>query len=521
MIPFAAVNLTTLAGFLAVLAIVAGITVWASRKSRSTSQFLTAEGSLSAGQNAWAIAGDYMSSATLLGGTGLVFVAGLDGMYLLVAALIGFVIVLLLIAERMRNSGKFTLGDILAFRLKERPIRAAMGFGTLTVSVVYLLSVIVGGGVLMNALLGFSFTVSVLLTMAILVAFVLAGGMLATSWVQIIKAFLLVTLVSTLAIWVLGENGFSLNALFADAAQRHPAGEAYLANGLLWTNEISAISTFMAFAFGVAGLPHVLIRFFTVPDADSARRSVGWGTIIIGAVFIAVILIGFGARTVLPDSTVARIDPAGNLTAPILAEYLGGGKGSLGGDLLLAFFGGVALATILAVMAGIIIASSGIIAHDLWKNVVRRGRMSDREEVLVARVGAAAVAAAATVLALAAGSGFNLALLVALAFSIAAGANAPAMLLALTWRRFNTTGAITGMFTGLVSAVVLIVLSPAVWPGPDSEGSPVELANPAILAIPLGFLGCYLGTVFSRREPRASTLFNELLVRQHTGLGVK
>jgi cation/acetate symporter len=512
----AAINTTSLGGFLVIMAIVAAISLWASRRNKSTSDFLAAKGSLTAGQNGWAIAGDYLSSASLLGGVGLMFLGGLDGMYIAASTVMGFVLVLLLIAERMRNAGKFTIGDVLAQRLNQRPVRTAVGVSALAVSIVYLLSVLVGGGVVIRALLGFSYPASVLLTMGLMLGFVLLGGMLGASYVQIFKAFILVTLVATMVIWVLGKSDFSLNQLFTRAAERHPAGQGFLNSGLLFKDDIDTISLFMAFTFGVAGLPHVLIRFFTVPNAVAARRSLGYGLTIVTSVLLVTTILGAGARALLPAVDLARIDPGGNLAVPVLAQFLGGGEGSTGGDLFLAIFSGVAVATILAVVAGIIIASAGTIAHDLWRNVVRGGRMSDREEFVVARIGAAVVAVVATVLAIAAGEGFNTALLVALGFSIAAASNVPALILTLTWPRFNTTGAVTGIVVGMVSAVALIVLSPPVWPGPASAGSPIELTNPAIIAMPLGFLGCYVGTLLSRRREAG---YEELLVRQHTGLG--
>jgi cation/acetate symporter len=513
----ASVKALPLVVFGGVLAITLGITWWASRRTRSATEFWAAGRGISAPQNGLAIAGDYMSAAAFLGVSGLIFLYGFDGYVTGVAALVSFIPVLLLLAERLRNAGKFTMADVLAYRLNARPARSAAAAGTICVVAFYLVAQMIAAGALIEALAGLKFPVAVLLTGGAMLVYVIFGGMLATTWVQIIKAVLLLTGVLVLAVWALGKVDFRFNELLDRAAKASGKGDAYLGPGLLFTKPLDAVSTGLAFALGTAGLPHILMRFFTVPDARAARRSAGWAVLFIGVFYVLVMIVGVGARGLLGPSGEQLAGNGGNLAAPSLAQFLGGGPGTAGGDVFFAVISAVAFATILAVVAGLTIAASGAVAHDVWSNVVRRGA-SEREEVNVGRIAAAVIGAVAIVLAILAGKDFNIQFLVGLAFSMAASANFPALLLALVWRRFNTAGALTGVAFGLVSSIVLIVLSPTVWPGPDSHGSPFPLTNPAIVTIPLGFLGCVLGTLVSRPEER---VYDQLRVRSETGLGAE
>jgi cation/acetate symporter len=482
------VNVTRLVAFALLVAITLAITVWASRRTRSATEFYAAGRSISGPQNGLAIAGDLMSAATFLGFTGAMYLSGFDGWIMPAVTLVAFVLILLLFAERMRNAGRFTVADVLSFRLRERPVRAATATATVFVAVIYLVAQLVGAGVLIRALTGLSFVPAVIVTGAAMLAYVVFGGMLATTWVQIVKAVLLMTAGVALSLGVLFSVGFDLGALFTTAAANHPAGDAYLAPGGSGRSFLDTVSVALAFAIGTAALPHILIRFFTVPDARQARSSAGWATGLIGAFFVMTAIIGFGARAVLPPEFAQQVGKSGNLTAPLLAEYLGGGPGTTGGDLFTAFVAAVAFATILAVVAGLVLSASGAVAHDLWTNVVRRGRPT-AGETRIARLAAAGIGAVAIVVTLVAGPDFNVAFLVGLALSVAAGANFPALLLALTWRRFTTVGALVGIITGLVTSIVLIVLSPAVWPGgPESAPYPVEY--PTLVAIPVGFAAC-------------------------------
>jgi cation/acetate symporter len=291
----------------------------------------------------------------------------------------------------------------------------------------------------------------------------------------------------------------------------------FLKPGLMHPDAINGISFGLAFLLGTAGLPHILIRFFTVPDARAARRSVGWAVLLIGLFYVMIMIIGVGARAIL-GSGAEEASAGGNLAIPLLVEELGGGAGTVGGDVFLAVVSAIAFATILAVVAGLVISASGAMAHDLWSNVVRRGEAGEREEVRVARIAAIVLGMLAIGVAIAAGEGFNVSILVGLAFAVAASANLPALLCALFWPRFNTAGAVTGVLGGLAASLILIALSPAVWPGPDGEGSPIPLSNPALLSFPIGCLSCWLGTVLSR-EPRAERAYHELHVRAETGIG--
>ena len=521
MTPLAAnVNELALSIFAVVVAVTLAITYWASKRTRSATEFWAAGRGITGVQNGLAIAGDYMSAASFLGIAGLIFLFGFDGFLYSVGFLVAFLTVLFLLAERMRNAGKFTIADVLAFRLNQRPARAAAALGTLVVAAFYLIAQMVGAGVLIQALVGIDFPLAVLLTGAFMLCYVVFGGMIATTWVQIIKAVLLMSATIVLTLLVLNRIGWNPVDLFNKARAKSPEGAAYLKPGLFLTSPIDTVSLGLALVLGTAGLPHILMRFFTVPDAKAARSSVVWAMFLIGTFYLMTTALGFGARAVLGSAGEEAAGTGGNLAAPLLAQSIGGGEGTVGGDLFLAVIAAVAFATILAVVAGLVISASGAMAHDIWSNIVRRDRDSEREEVVVARIAAIAVGAIANLIAIIGGSGLNVSFMVGLAFAIAASANFPALLLALTWRRFNTTGAVAGVLFGVISSIALIIMSPGVWPGPDSEGSPFSLENPGIISIPLGFVGCWLGTVLSR-EGRAERTFHELYVRSETGLGAE
>jgi cation/acetate symporter len=352
-----------------------------------------------------------------------------------------------------------------------------------------------------------------------MLVYVVFGGMLATTWVQIIKAALLLVVGGAMCVGVLWKFNFNPIGLFQAAADNHPNGDAYLAPGGSSANPLNTLSSAVAYAIGTAALPHILIRFFTVPDARAARRSVGWAVGVIGVFFIMTSIIGYGARAILPLGS-EKATAGGNLTAPLLAQHLGGGEGSFGGDVFIALVSAVAFATILAVVAGLVLSASGALSHDLWFNVVKRRTPTEREGTIVARVAAAGVGAVAIVLTILLGSGINVALLVGLALSIAASANFPALALSLAWKRFNTGGAVAGITVGLISSVVLIVLGPQVWPGGAAE-APFPLTFPVLVTIPLGFVACWIGAMISKPDPRQDVAFTELTVRSQVGLGAE
>lgn len=489
------------------------ITFWAARRTRNRHDFWAAGGRLSASQNGLAIAGDVISAATFLGFVGLIFLAGLDGFVLPVAVLAGFLLLQVLLADRLRNTGRFTATDVVFARLGTRSARAAMATTTLVISTVYLVAQLVGGGVLISALTGVTFPVAVLTASAFMLTYVLFGGMLATSWVQIIKAVLLITAGIAVFVAVLAQTGFNAIEIFDRAKENSGHGDAYLGSGNILAHPLDAISTTLAFCFGIAGLPHVLMRFFTVPDSRTARRSLSVATLLIGAFVAMVSIIGYGARALLDKEAQAAVGAGGNLATPLLAQALGGGPGTLGGDLFLAAVAAVAFATILAVVAGLLISAASSVAHDVYAGMIRKDHASDTEEVRMARITAVVIGAVAITITLAAGSDFNVAFLVGLALAVAASTTFPVLLLCLTWRRFTATGAVCGIAAGLISSVSLIVLSPSVW-GADA---PVSLTNPAVISMPFGFLGCYLGSVLGRRRA-SKDRFAQFSVMAETGL---
>jgi cation/acetate symporter len=402
---------------------------------------------------------------------------------------------------------------VASFRLNARPARTAAAIGTLTVVGFYLIAQMIAAGAIVEGLAGIHFPIAVIGTGVAMLVYVLFGGMLATTWVQIVKAVLLLIAVLTMTIWVLGKFNFNPFDLIDGAIAKSKDGKNFMAPGLLLTKPLDTISVGLAFALGTAGLPHILIRFFTVKDSRAARGSVGWAVFFIGCFYVMAAVIGIGCRALLGPAAETAAGKGGNLAAPLLAQTLGGGEGTTGGDIFFAVISGIAFATILAVVSGLVISASGAVAHDLWTNVIRRERSSEEQEVYVGRIAAAVVGAIAIVLAILAGKGFNIQFLVGLAFSVAASANFPALLLSIVWRRFNTAGALIGVAVGLISSIALIILSPTVWPGPDHEGGPY----PAIVSIPLGFLACVLGTLLSGQ--RSEERFNELRVRSETGYG--
>src|SRR3954467_8250931 len=500
-----------------VLATTLLITRWAAKRTKSTNEFWAAGRGIAGPFNGIAIAGDYLSASTFLGYAGLMYLYGFDGWVFGLGALLSFLPILYLMAERMRNAGKYTVADVLSFRLRERPIRIATAFNTLLISGIYLVAQLIGAGAVIEALAGISFPVAVMICGVFMVVYVVFGGMLATTWVQIIKAVMLMIAGVVVAIAVLAKFNFSPGQLLDGAARNHPDGQAILGPGTYLTSPVAIISTGLTIFIGTAGLPHILTRFFTVPDARAARKSVLVTIGIIASFTALVTIIGFGARAVLGQGASEAVGKGGNNAAPLLAQALRGGARPMGGGIALALFSAAACATILAVVAGLVIASAGAIAHDLWKNVLGRG--SEEGERKVARIASIGVGVVAILGTLAIGSGFNVTVLVSMAFVFAASANFPPLLLALLWRRFNTTGALTGIAFGIVASVVMIVLSPPVWPGPDSQGSPSSLTFPGLVTIPIGFLGCFLGTMLGKAEASTERSYDELLVRSETGIG--
>lgn len=525
---------TSLVMFLLFIAVTLGITYWASKRSSGANAFFAAGRRITGWQNGVAIAGDYMSAASFLGIAGLIAFTGYDGFMYSVGFLVAYLTVLLVIAEPLRNAGKYTMADVLAYRLSPRPVRAMAALSTLTVSTFYMIAQMVGAGALVALLLkgsGISFQTAVIGVGVLMIVYVVFGGMLATTWVQIVKAILLMAGTVLLSILVLAHFDFNLSNFFAAVGHvtYHDHGQVvvkdFLVPGLRYKPPYGAldlISLGAALVFGTAGLPHILVRFYTVPDAKTARNSVVWATVLIGAFYIMTTFLGFGAATIVGRDYIVSHGGT-NMSAPLLAQ-------SLAGDIFFAFISAIAFATILAVVAGLTISASTSFAHDFWTNVIHKGvERRPGEEVLVARISAFVVGAASIVLAVVLGPTANVAFLVGLAFAVAASANLPVIVLSIFWRRFNTAGAVTGLAAGLLASIGLILVSPSLMAidPPTVVGAArhliqakawFPLENPGILSIPLGFIGAIAGTLLSH-EPTSQHKFNELLVRSNTGLG--
>lgn len=508
--------------FLVFIVVTLGVTYWAARKSSGSSAYFAAGRSITGWQNGLAVAGDYMSAASFLGIAGLIAFSGYDGFMYSVGWLVAYLTVLLVVAEPLRNAGKYTMADVLAYRLSPRPVRAMGALSTLTVSTFYMIAQMVGAGALVTLLLkdsGINFQTAVIGVGLLMIVYVVFGGMLATTWVQIIKAVLLMSGTILLSFLVLKHFGFSFSNFFNAVAnvQYHDASgnlvtQNFLTPGLRYKPPYGAldlISLGLALIFGTAGLPHILIRFYTVPDAKTARISVVWAMAIIGLFYILTTFLGFGAATIVGRDFIAQ-NGGTNMSAPLLAKVIAG-------DVFFAFISAIAFATILAVVAGLTISASTSFAHDFWTNVLKHGKETTaREEVRVAQITAFVVGGISMAIAIALGPTANVAFLVALAFAVAASANLPVIVFSLFWKRFNTKGAVGGLATGLLASLILISISPSVM-----KTNPIfPLENPGIISIPLGFLGAIIGTLLGR-EPAAEAKYDELNVRANTGLGAE
>ncbi len=594
----------TLAVFGAVIALTMFVTYVAAKRVKSASQFYAAGRSVSGVQNGWAIAGDYLSAASFLGVSGLISLYGFDGFMYSVGWLTAYITVLLVIAEPCRNIGKYTLGDILAFRNDPKAAKTMAATSTIVVSILYLTAQMVGGGVLVKTLVGIEYEVSLVAVGALMLAYVLFGGMIATTWVQIIKAALLVIASLLLVTLTWAPYGFSLPgfleavvsdqkvqarvaSLIGDQATNmtpDQLGQRFLEPGLLFTDPVDQISLGMALVLGTAGMPHILMRFFTVPTARDARVSVLWAMAIIGGFYVLTLFLGSGAAINIGATKIIAMDEGGNMAGPLLAQYLGGGPDSMLGNFLLAFVAAVAFATIVAVVAGLLLAAASAMSHDIWVGIVKREHATQLEEVRAARISTIIVGSVAIIIGIVA-KGQNVAHLVALAFAVAASSNLPCILLTLYWKRCNTGGIVLGMTVGAISAIALVLVSPNMtYPlavratneraiqiatetidkigaeratatdatvqatldkaiaaqekakaaardviaklGDDRtsmvglEEPLFDLRNPGLISIPLGFLCVLLGSLLYR-DRRAEELWSELYVRQNTGIAAE
>lgn len=588
--------------FAAIIALTMYVTYLAARRVKTSADFYAAGGTVSGLQNGWAIAGDYLSAASFLGIAGLISLYGYDGFMYSVGWLVAYITVLLIMAEPCRNIGRYTMGDILAFRNNPRTVRACMAISTITVATFYLTAQMVGGGVLVKTLIGIDYEYSVVAVGVLMLGYVLFGGMVATTYVQIIKAVLLVlaSLVMVLLVW--SQYGFGgpayfqqvvddpkiqarVAALLGDAGSHlSPAelGRRFLEPGLYLKSPIDQISLGMALVLGTAGMPHILMRFFTVPSAQAARTSVIWAMAIIGGFYVLTLFLGTGAAMLVGPDAIIAADRGGNMAAPLLAQFLGGGPDAMLGNLMLSFVAAVAFATIVAVVAGLVLAAASAMSHDIWVGVIKGEHATDREETRAARICSLIVGALAIAIGILA-QGQNVAHLVALAFAVAASANLPVILLTLYWRRCNTAGVVAGLVVGTVSAIGLVLVSPNMsYPLQQRaaqkaiiDGSAAELVklsaeiaaegaslaahalapdiethertlvaaqreldrlgarttsivgleeplfalrNPGLVSIPLGFLAVFIGSL-CYRDPRAEAMWEELYVRSNTGIG--
>ncbi len=577
----------TITMFIIIVLVTMYIVYWAAQRTKTTADFYAARGAITGAQNGWAIAGDYMSAASFLGIAGLICLYGYDGFMYSVGWLVAYVTVLLIVAEPCRNAGKYTMGDVLAFRSSPRPVRAAAAFSTVLVSIFYLTAQMVGAGKLMELLLGIPFRYAITGVGLLMIVYVTLGGMIATTWVQIIKAGLLMTGAIILCLLVLNQSGFNPVTFFHDVASNPQIqdwtriqllkdaipkegfdyGQRFLEPGLLLKNVWDQISLGMALVLGTAGMPHILMRFFTVPTAQAARKSVIIAMFIIGTFYILTTLLGFGSAIHVTPQVSFAVDKGGNMSNMLLAQMLGNDIYPLLGDILLAFLCAVAFATILAVVSGLVLASAAAISHDIYVSVIKAGRADQREQVIAARVASICVGAVAVIIGILA-EGQNVAHLVALAFAVASAGNLPTVVLSLFWRKMSTAGIVGGLVIGTSVSILLVLVSPNMqYPKIIAAGQQkivdtlekkqatgaalteqenkeltkakaiyeknkdgtsyifgldkplFPLKNPGIFSIPAGFLAAIIFSLLfpSKREEDA---FDELYVRQNTGIGV-
>jgi cation/acetate symporter len=518
-IPKPPVNVTAIAMFLAFVLVTLGITYWAARRTKTTADFYAAGGGITGFQNGLAIAGDYMSAASFLGIAGLVYTSGFDGLIYAIGFLVGWPIVLLLIAEPLRNLGKYTFADVASFRLRQKPIRILAASGSLVTVIFYLIAQMVGAGKLIEVLFGLPYHSAVIIVGVLMTLYVTFGGMLATTWVQLIKAILLLSGASLMALLVLWHFGFSFGNMFAEATKVHAKGTAIMAPGTLVSDPISAISLGIALMFGTAGLPHILMRFFTVRDAVQARRSVFYATGFIGYFYILTFIIGFGAIVLLLNNpgyfTDGKLVGGTNMAAIHLSH-------ALGGDALLGFISAVAFATILAVVSGLTLAGSSAISHDLYATLVLKGERNEKKEMRASRIATVCLGVIAVLLGIVF-ENQNVAFMVGLAFCVAASANFPILLLSMYWRKLTTRGAVIGGSLGLITALVLVVIGPTVWVDAlHFEKAIFPFKYPALFSVSIAFIGIWF---FSITDKSASAkaeeaAFDAQFVRSQTGIGI-
>ena len=510
--------------FLAFVAVTLVVVIRASKSTQSAADYFAGGRSFTGTQNGLAIAGDYLSAASFFGIVGAIAVQGYDGFLYSIGFFVAWLVALLLIAEPLRNTGKFTMADVLSFRLRQTPVRMAASISTLSVTLFYLLAQMAGAGALVSLLLGVTSrtgqSVVILAVGVLMIAYVLIGGMKGTTWVQIIKACLLVAGVAVMTVWALALFGFSFSGLLGgavDTAGDHAILEPGLRYGLSEVTKLDFVSLGLALVLGAAGLPHVLMRFYTVPTAKEARKSVVWAIVLIGTFYLFTLVLGYAAAALIGADRIAAAPGGVNSAAPLLAY-------ELGGSLLLGFIAAVAFATILAVVAGLAITASASFAHDIYGNVLKKGKATGKEELRVGKITVVVIGVVAVLGGIGA-QGQNVAFLVALAFAVAASANLPTILFSLYWKRFTTRGAVWSMYGGLITAVVLIIFSPVMSGAETSMIASADFAwfpltNPGIVSIPVGFLLAIIGSLTERRRENREKQA-EMEVRSMTGVGAE
>ncbi len=523
-------NISAIIMFLVFVSGTLGITYWAAKRTKTAKDFYTAGGGITGLQNGLAIAGDYMSAASFLGISGLVYAAGYDGLIYSIGFLVGWPVILFLVSERLRNLGKYTFADVAAYRLKQGPIRTLAAFGSIATVILYLIAQMVGSGKLIQLLFGLPYSWAVVLVGALMVLYVTFGGMLATTWVQIIKAVLLLSGATFMALAVMLQFGFSPEALFAKAVEVHANGEAIMAPGGLVSDPVSAISLGIALMFGTAGLPHILMRFFTVADAKEARKSVFFATGFIGYFYILTFIIGFGAIVMvlnhpeyldLAKQAIEGGSPilGGNNMAAIHLSH------AVGGNFFLGFISAVAFATILAVVSGLTLAGASAISHDLYASVFMKGKIDEQREMKVSKIATLVLGIIAIILGIAFEKQ-NIAFMVGLAFAIAASANFPILFLSMFWKKLTTRGAVIGGSLGLLTAVVLVVLGPIVWGqiiNGDAAAAIFPYKYPALFSVTVAFIGIWFFSITDKSDDAKKEIeaFDAQDVRSQTGIGAE
>jgi len=514
-------NISAIIMFLVFVAATLGITYWAAKRTKTAKDFYTAGGGITGFQNGLAIAGDFMSAASFLGISGLVYLKGYDGLIYSIGFLVGWPIILFLVAERLRNLGKYTFADVASFRLKQTPIRTLAALGSIATVTLYLIAQMVGSGKLIQILFGLPYELAVILVGVLMILYVTFGGMLATTWVQIIKAGLLLSGATFMAIAVMAHFGFSFEALFAKAVEVHPNHNAIMSPGGLVSDPVSAISLGIALMFGTAGLPHILMRFFTVADAKEARKSVFYATGFIGYFYILTFIIGFGA-VVMVLTNPQYLDAAGKIIGGnnMAAIHL---SHAVGGNFFLGFISAVAFATILAVVSGLTLAGASAISHDLYANVFRRGRVDEIQEMRISKIATIVMGIVAILLGIAFEKQ-NIAFMVGLAFAIAASANFPVLFLSMFWKNLTTRGAVLGGSLGLATAVMLVILGPIVWQqilGFKEAIFPYKY--PALFSVTVAFIGIWFFSVTDKSTDaeKEREAFEAQDIRSQTGIGAE